>query len=121
MGGRNCIIKVRHVILSPGCGCFLVVGRSSSISVTLNCVFELCHLCDGISADPGGKLEKEVELRQAAEERAATAEHQFSLLQLELKKSKSELQMMEDNLSSQQAMVSPSLICSKVTPTFVQS
>ena len=97
----------------------LFSGRSSSFSVILSCVFELCHLCDGISADPGGKLEKEVELRQAAEERAATAEHQFSLLQLELKKSKSELQMMEDNLSSQQAMVSPSPISSKVTPTFV--
>lgn len=98
----------------------LFSGRSSSFSVILNCVFELtlCHLCNGISADPGGKLEKEVELRQAAEERAATAEHQFSLLQLELKKSKSELQMMEDNLSSQQAMVSPSPI-SAVTPTFV--
>ena len=58
-------------------------------------------------ADPGGKLEKEVELRQAAEERAATAEHQYSLLQLELKKSKTELQKMEENLISQHAMVSP--------------
>lgn len=46
-------------------------------------------------------------MRQAAEERAATAEHQFSLLQLELKKSKSEMQMLEENLASQQAVVSP--------------
>ena len=58
-------------------------------------------------ADTGGKLEKEVELRQAAEERAATAEHQYSLLQLELKKSKTELQKVEEDLTSQHAMVSP--------------
>lgn len=55
----------------------------------------------------GSKLEKEVELRQAAEERAATAEHQYSLLQLELKKLKTELQKMEENLTSQHAVVSP--------------
>ena len=65
----------------------------------LNCII--------FAADPGGKLEKEVELRQAAEERVATAEHQCSLLQLELKKSKMELLKVEENLTSQQAMVSP--------------
>ena len=66
-----------------------------------------------LAADTVGKLEKEVELRQAAEERAATAEHQCSLLQLELKKAKSELQTMEENLASQQTTVNLTITFSK--------
>lgn len=54
----------------------------------------------------GVRLEKEVELRQAAEERATAAEHSSSLLQLDLKKAKSELQKLQEDLHCQQNLVS---------------
>ena len=57
-----------------------------------------------------GRLEKEVELRQAAEERATAAEHSSSMLQLDLKKAKAELQKIQEDLQSQQNLVSTTFI-----------
>jgi len=53
-----------------------------------------------------GKLEKEMELRQAAEERATAAEHSSSLMQLDLKKAKAELQKVHEDLQTHQHKVS---------------